>query len=107
MLVRSAVGALVQYGQLPRPAAFGSLGDPEIERNCVLSGGDDYELVFTAPQAHRAEIEALVVELGLPLTRVGFIQKGDPKLTLLDPSGAVMATATGFDHFAEGGTGEP
>lgn len=107
VLERSAVGALVHYGQLPRPAAFGRLGDPEIERNCVLSGGDDYELVFTAPQAHRAEIEALVVEFGLPLTRVGFIQKGDPKLTLLDPSGAVMATATGFDHFAEGVTGEP
>ncbi len=55
--------------------------------------------MYTAPQAHRAEIEALVVELGLPLTRVGFIQKGDPKLTLLDPSRAVMAIATGFDHF--------
>lgn len=99
VLERSSAGALVHYAQLPRPGAFARVGDADLERNCVLSGGDDYELAFTAPQSCRTEIEALSTELGLVLTRVGFIQRGDPKLTLLDAHGAVMAPAAGFDHF--------
>ena len=54
-----------------RPRAFAALNDAELERRCVLSGGDDYELMFTAPREHRAELEALARELGLPLTRIG------------------------------------
>ena len=44
------------------------------KRYCVvpyLSGGDDYELCFTAPNARRSEIEAVAAKLRLPLTRIG------------------------------------
>ena len=99
MLERSSAGALVHYAAIPRPAAFARVGDADLERNCVLSGGDDYELVFTAPQSRRADIEALVPELGLALSRIGFVQKGEAKLTLLDAVGNVMPPAAGFDHF--------
>ena len=100
VLERSSAGALVHYAQIPRPDVFARLADAELERNCVLSGGDDYELVFTAPQSRRAEVEALAGELGLALTCVGFIQKGEAKLTLLDAAGNTMAQAAGFDHFS-------
>jgi thiamine-monophosphate kinase len=99
VLERSSAGALVHYARLPRPGVFARIGDADLERNCVLSGGDDYELVFTAPQTRRVEIEALGTELGIALACVGYIQKGDPKLTLLDAAGTVMPAATGFDHF--------
>ncbi len=99
ILERSTVGALVRYAQLPRPAAFGRLGNAELERSCVLSGGDDYELIFTAPQARRAEIDALAADLHLPLTRVGYVQKGDARLVLLDAQGNAMPVPGGFDHF--------
>ncbi len=103
VLERSSVGALVHYARIPRPEAFLRLppGDEtrELERNCVLSGGDDYELVFTARQAHRAEIEALGSELGLALTQVGSIQPGEARLMLLDAGGKSMPAARGFDHF--------
>ncbi len=99
ILDRSSVGALVHYSQIPRPAVFERLAIPELESNCVLSGGDDYELVFTAPQVRREEIDALAIELRLPLTRVGFVQKGDAKLVLLDRSGGSMPVPAGFDHF--------
>ena len=59
------------------------LGAPELERDCVLSGGDDYELAFTAPRAQRAEIESLAAELGLALTRIGTIEAGSG-LSILD-----------------------
>jgi len=97
ILERSHAGALVRYADLPKFAPF---PDRETERRCVLAGGDDYELVFTAPQAHRAEIEALGAELSLRLSRVGSIQRGDPKLVLLDEAGAQMPAPQGYDHFA-------
>jgi thiamine-monophosphate kinase len=37
----------------------------------VTSGGDDYELLFAAPKAKRAQLEALSMALHLPLTPVG------------------------------------
>ncbi|MGQ0510663.1 MAG: thiamine-phosphate kinase [Betaproteobacteria bacterium] len=97
ILARSHAGALVRYPDLPKFAPF---PDAATERRCVLSGGDDYELVFTASQAHRGEIEALGAELSLRLTRVGSIQRGNPKLVLLDASGAPMPVPRGYDHFA-------
>jgi thiamine-monophosphate kinase len=99
ILERSQAGALVYYDKLPKHAAFGELGDPALERDCVLSGGDDYELLFTAAQGARAEIEALARELALPLARIGSIQGGDPKLVVLDATGKPMPTRGGFDHF--------
>jgi len=98
VLERSHAGALVRYPDLPRGVGF---PDVETERRCVLAGGDDYELVFTAPQAHRAEIGALGAELKLRLSRVGSIQRGEPKLVLLDESGAAMPVPRGYDHFAD------
>lgn len=99
ILARSHAGALVRYPDLPK---FPSFPDRETERRCVLAGGDDYELVFTAPPAHRGEIESLGAELSLRLTRVGSIQRGEPKLLLLDESGAPMPVPRGYDHFAAG-----
>ena len=100
ILERSNVGASVEYARIPKCAAFGKLNDAELEKNCVLSGGDDYELAFTAPRAHRAELEALARELGLALTRIGAIHGGDPRLTVLDAQGKPLAHRGGFDHFA-------
>jgi len=100
ILGRSNVGATVEYARIPKCAAFGKLSDPELEKNCVLSGGDDYELAFTAPRAHRPELESLARELGLALTRIGSIHGGDQRLTVLDAQGKPLAHRGGFDHFA-------
>ena len=56
----------IEYDRVPRPATFKALKAAELEKDCVLSGGDDYELAFTAPREHRAELEALGAELKLP-----------------------------------------
>jgi thiamine-monophosphate kinase len=99
ILERSQVGAIVHYAQLPRTSAFSTLQNQELEKNCVLSGGDDYELAFTAALARRAGIEALSAELGLPLTRIGTIQAGEPRLVVLDERGQPMDYRRGFEHF--------
>ncbi len=100
ILERSSAGALVHYEKLPRDPALLREKDPRLVARCVLAGGDDYELVFTAPQARRDEVEALAADLKLALTRVGSIQKGDAKLQLLGANGKAMAVPRGFDHFA-------
>ena len=96
ILERSGAGALVHYPLLPKvPCA-----DPALQQRCVLSGGDDYELLFTAPQGARAQVEALAAPLGLALSRVGSIQPGEPKLQILDANGKAMTAGRGWDHFA-------
>jgi thiamine-monophosphate kinase len=97
---RSGVAATLEYEGIPRPAAFRRLKSPELERNCVLSGGDDYELLFTAPRAHRAELEALASELNIALTVIGATSAG-AGITVLDGGGKPMAHRGGFDHFRD------
>jgi thiamine-monophosphate kinase len=99
ILERSSVGAMVHYERLPQDPALRREDDAKLVARCVLAGGDDYELVFTAPPAKREEIEAIGAELKLALTQVGSIQKGGSKLHLLGPQGKPMLAPRGFDHF--------
>jgi thiamine-monophosphate kinase len=97
---RSQVAASVEYARIPKCSAFEKIGSPELERDCVLSGGDDYELLFTAPRGHRAELDSLAAELSLPLTRIGTIASGTAHVAVLDAQGRPLAHRGGFDHFA-------
>ena len=97
---RSQVQATIQYDLVPRPTAFRSLHAPELEKDCVLSGGDDYELLFTAPRAQRGELEALAAELELRLTRIGSIEAGAARVDVRAADGTPIAHRGGFDHFA-------
>jgi len=100
ILERSHVGARVCYDLVPRAAAFRALGDAGLERDCVLSGGDDYELLFAAPEGRRAEVQTLSRELALPLSRIGSVEAGEGKLLVVDAKGQPMKFRGGFDHFA-------
>ncbi len=93
ILERSQVGAVVHYEQVPRAPAFKHV-------SCVLSGGDDYELLFTAAQSRRAPIESVAKDLRLPLSRIGTIRSGASSLEVLDAEGRPMSYRGGFDHFA-------
>ena len=96
ILEASGVGALVRYDSLPKfPHA-----DAKLQRRCVLSGGDDYELAFTAPQEKRDAVAAIGAGLALPLARVGSIGKGNPELAVLAANGKRLKLERGFDHFA-------
>jgi len=99
ILERSGCGALVHYALLPKCRALAQLQDDERVRRCVLAGGDDYELVFTAPPAARAEIEKLAGPAGVELTRVGILRREDG-LVIVDAEGRPFAPSRGFDHFA-------
>jgi thiamine-monophosphate kinase len=97
---RSRLGAVIEYGRVPKAAAFAALADAALERDCVLSGGEDYELAFTAAAAQRPAIEALSRELGLPLARIGAMRSGEPGVEVLDAARRPMPYRGAFDHFA-------
>jgi len=100
---RSRVGVEVDYASLPRSAALRSCADPALADRCLLAGGDDYELAFTAPAPRRGEVEAAGAAAGVAVTRIGRIAGGAPGVRLLGADGAPIDVARrGFDHFAGG-----
>jgi thiamine-monophosphate kinase len=100
ILERSQVGALVDIDALPRSAVL-ARQPRACQLECVLVGGDDYELCFTAASGERDRLAALADRLALPLTRVGTIT-AEPGLRLVDRDGAPAPhTGRSFDHFAQ------
>jgi thiamine-monophosphate kinase len=92
----SGVGADLRADAMPlSPAARGLPG----ARDAALTGGDDYELLFSAAPERRAEIEALPRRLELPLTRIGAIRT-EPDLHVLDEAGReIPISKAGWQHF--------
>ncbi|EPD37228.1 MULTISPECIES: thiamine-phosphate kinase [Delftia] len=72
----------------------------DLLHQCTLSGGDDYELCFTAPADRRDAVQAAGRDSATRVTRIGCIEE-QPGLRLIGPDGAAMAPRwASFDHFA-------
>ncbi|MCK6408664.1 thiamine-phosphate kinase [Thauera sp.] len=96
----SATGAVVDVAALPLAALHATGTDPALCRHCLLSGGDDYELLFAAPFTRRADVAALATRLGLPLHRIGHLSAEPGQLRLRESDGNLATpTAYGYDHF--------
>ena len=100
----SGVGAQVIFEALPLSAAAAAHVEESAARDCVLAGGDDYELVFTAPPDRRLQIDKIAESLGLRLSRVGSIVAGSD-LTVLRAGEPMILARTGFDHFGAASAG--
>ena len=101
ILEESACGAEIEDAALPWGPVRAVCSDEALARACLTAGGDDYELVFTAPPARHAAIAALAGTLNLPLTPIGRIVSGTARqLVLKDASGQEIPVGRrGFDHF--------
>ncbi len=65
----------------------------------MLTGGDDYELLFTAPPDKAAAVATLSTDIDLALTPIGDIVAGEG-VTVFDETGAPIRLArTGYRHF--------
>ncbi len=56
----------------------------------LLTGGDDYEILFTAPVAHEAALNQVSHATQIPITRLGVMQEGGGGVRILDAAGAPM-----------------
>jgi len=97
VLERSAAGASVQAPDVPRSDTLRGV-EPGLQRRCVLAGGDDYELLFTASPVQRKAIVEAGRECCIAITRIGTVTR-EPGIHLEGDPG-IDATLHGFDHFA-------
>ncbi|MDE1174417.1 MAG: thiamine-phosphate kinase [Parvibaculaceae bacterium] len=95
----SGVGARIELEAVPlSPGVRAAIAlDPSrFER--ALTGGDDYELLFTASRADRTRVEAAALNCGLAVTRIGVASGEGP--VFVDGSGTEVSFAhAGYTHF--------
>ena len=101
ILDASRAGAAIELSALPRSTGLdrrlaGSERDLALE--CLLAGGDDYELCFTAPASAAATLRDISTDSGVALTRIGSIQARSG-LAVLDEDGRELSPPRAFDHF--------
>ena len=74
------------------------LSQPQVI-NCMLAGGDDYELCFTVPKEKRSKIDVISQETGIPLTRIGKVSTGEGLVIFDATEKPIILETTGYDHF--------
>ena len=104
-------GLVAALGHIPEPSGGGAelraaarplsaaASDLPGAREAALAGGDDYELLFTAPPKRRAAIAALATQRDLPLTRIGEIHAGSGTRVLDESQREIRLSKGGWQHF--------
>jgi len=99
---RSGVGATLWLDALPRSAALAAQ-PVSVQRECLLAGGDDYELLFTAPASAAEAVRAAGVASGTPVTCVGRIEPASEGMKVYAEAHGRepldLAAFASFDHF--------
>jgi thiamine-monophosphate kinase len=100
ILRRAGVGAEVDADAVPRSAVLAAqpIGT---QRQCTLAGGDDYELLFTAPPAQAAQVQQAAAQAATRITRIGRVTAAAGQLVVRDAQGQPLDNAfRSFDHFS-------
>lgn len=99
ILEASSLGATINVDALPVGPVLAKQSK-ERQLRCALSGGDDYELCFTAPVSMRSRVLEASAQTGVPVTRIGFIEN-EKGLRIKNTAGELQDIAfTSFDHFS-------
>ena len=104
ILERSNLAATIDVDSLPISPALARL-PRDVQLQCALAGGDDYELCFTAAPGQRAAVEAAAQHAGVRVTRIGTMSaltspQTAPAIAWRDAAGTMLnLTLQGFDHF--------
>ena len=103
ILTASGVGADIHTRWIPDSIAISPILQSTGADFCTefsLAGGDDYELVFTAPPQARAAVQAAAAQAGTGVTHIGTVSKATG-LRVHDAQGQPLQTLpASFDHFA-------
>lgn len=96
----SGLGIEIAERDVPLSAAAKAALDRGTGIATLLSGGDDYELAFTAPVAARARLLAVAGKTKVPFTRIGRVLSARSGVSVLDEKGKpVRYERTGYTHF--------
>lgn len=95
----SGVAAEIALDALPASTALLARSTAETRHGEQATGGDDYELCFTAAAAQEDAIHALAQTLALRITRVGSIVEGTGVQALLADGRVWQPPRSGYAHF--------
>lgn len=101
----SNLAAVIEASRVPlSPAARGVLAKDSARLTTILTGGDDYEILFTAPSAKLDELTDLAQTLSVPITPIGRMEArsdgNDGRITVLGQGGETLAfDRGGWTHF--------
>lgn len=98
ILEASNLGATVMLDDIHCHDYLHSKLDQPMMQQCVLAGGDDYELVFTAPESQRQAIQELSQQLNLPLSLIGKTT-ANLGIQVSYQQQVLDISKKGFDHF--------
>jgi thiamine-monophosphate kinase len=99
VLKASHCGARLEIEKLPQSEVLAELDD-ELKWNYQLSGGDDYELLFTLPRRHKALLENWNQLLDISLNVIGEIEKHEGVRCLIADGTEYKPEGAGFEHFS-------
>lgn len=100
ILKASVCGASLEVDKLPQPACFSALPAKK-KWDYQLSGGDDYELLFTLPRSYRDQVPVWSEELNIGLSIIGEIKPGQGVRCVGPDGDDYKPDHTGFEHFGE------
>jgi len=100
VLKASQCAARIDIEKLPENTLLAGC-DLQSKRRFQLSGGDDYELLFTLPPRHRDWLGKLSASLEVQLTVIGEIEAGRGVRCVAGDGSAYLPPGTGFEHFKD------
>jgi len=100
VLKASGCGARINLEKLPHAGILEGLEDG-LRWNYQLSGGDDYELLFTLPSHHKEMISTWSRELDIRLSIIGEIEEDEGIRCIGQDGAAYNPQYAGFEHFAQ------
>lgn len=97
----SGLGAVVEVDALPVSPELSQGFATAVRRTLQSSGGDDYELCFTAPASARAQVEAIALQTATALTRIGQMVAGTGVAGINAEDAPWQPGRTGWVHFPD------
>ncbi|WP_299490557.1 thiamine-phosphate kinase [uncultured Shewanella sp.] len=94
----SHVGAVIDVDTVPLSASLQSVISHDQALSYALTGGEDYELLFTVPESQKGALETSLAHAGVTFAKIGQITTGE-QLKLQCNGEDVDVTHCGFEHF--------
>ncbi len=96
----SGVAAKIYSNKIPLSAVLSAVVAREQGLGYALTGGDDYELCFTAPAKSRQTLATIAGELGVAITEIGLLEEGEGLVCVDDREQPLNFSSAGYQHFS-------